>query len=205
MSGIILVCFAVFGFGGYYLGKSSSNTTNSSENTIITTSAPVPVVSTNPSVIPASSLPSQSEYGPQSLWSRNAGKAEAFLSQKVVLQNPAGWEVSDCGSSINFHPTFEGCATEPDAFVINVYPDSPHIYEAMKNNSSSYISNTKENLVFGGKQAIQFDEEVREGPSQGKYKKTIIRYSDDTYLYVTLNQLSEEIVYENFLANIRFK
>ncbi len=89
--------------------------------------------------------------------------------------------------------------------MINVYSNSPYLYEVIKNDSGSTISNIKENLVFGGKKAVQFEKEVLEGQGQGKYKETIIYYGENTYLYITLNQLNEEVAYQNFLNSIKFK
>lgn len=112
----------------------------------------------------------------------------------------------DCGDSYSFNPEGEvnSCATEPNAFVINVFPNSPYVYEVAKNDTENIISNLKQNLNFGGKKAVQFDMEITEGQAQGKYKETVIFYDEDSYLYIVLNNLEQEPIYQQFINNIKF-
>lgn len=207
----VLVCFVIFGFGGYYLGKQSSrnsetvsNNTLNSANTSNTPTQPY-----YPSIIPTISPTTQKQYGPESLWIGQEGRAGEFLNSKVVVSVPTGWTKINCGGTHSFNPVggvkgVDSCGIDPSSFTIDVFPDSPYGYDLVKSNSNVIISNLKQNLSFGGKKAVQFDQEVIGGQAQGKYKETIIFYSDDTYLYVVLNKLAEESVYQEFLNNIKF-
>lgn len=208
IGGIVLACFVLFGFGGYYLGKQSNGDSIAVPNDTLNIGdkSSAPTQATYPSATPTVSPTTQKQYGPESLWFRSGGKAKEFLNSKVLISIPTGWSKIDCGDSHNFNLAggVNSCGTEPNAFVINVFPDSPYIYEVTKNDSSTITSNVKQNLSFGGKKAVQFDKEVTESQAQGKYKETVIFYTDDTYLYVVLNKLSEESVYQEFLNNIKF-
>lgn len=210
MVGIILVCFVLFGFGGYYLGKQSINNTSTmvqNNNLPGVEKTNTPTQTNYPTATPTVSPITQKQYGPESLWFRTEGKGREFLDTKVYVSVPTGLSKIDCGDSYNFNPIggVNDCATEPNAFAINMFPDSPYLYEVTKRDTGTIISNLKQNLSFGGKKAVQFDEEITEGPAQGKYKETVIFYSDDAYLYVVLNKLAEELVYQELLNNIKFK
>lgn len=196
--GGVILGFLLFGVGEYVLGVQQTSPKGMTSNTITPTPSPI---STS---IPSQSSPTTSptstnrKYGPESLWFRTEGKAKQFLSSKLITTPPTGWVKIDCGDSYNYNPSggVDSCATEPNAFAINVYPDSPYIQEVNLNSEEKIISNQKE-ITIAGKKAIQFDKEVVEGQAQGKYKETVIMYSEDTYLYIVLNKLSEESSYSS--------
>lgn len=66
IGGIVLVCFILFGFGGYYLGKQSSNSqqyTNNGQSQLIPTASPEPGTPTaTPTSQQVSSLPTGWNY-----------------------------------------------------------------------------------------------------------------------------------------------
>lgn len=192
---VVLICFVIFGLGGYYFGKQSSGNS---------------VTMPNRSLSPTASPTTQKQYGAESIWITSRIAIE-FLNGKVLVSVPTGWSRIDCGTSYGFNPvgtvnSVNSCGRDPSAFAINMLPDSPYFYyEHMKNNSNAVISNLKQNLNFGGKKAVQFDQEIMDGQGRGKYKITVIFYSDDAYLYVVLNKLAEESVYQKLLNNIQFK
>ena len=86
-----------------------------------------------------------------------------------------------------------------------MWPDSPYAYQTLTNEPSYRVVETK-NVQYAGKQAKEFTIEVLNGMLAGKtFKNTVIPYSDDTYLYVVLNDLDQEAAYYAVLYFLSFK
>lgn len=197
----ILLGFLVFGVGGYLLGSKGSLPVNFVPNPY-STIQPSP----SPEISPSPTASSSATFGPESLWSRTQGKAKEFLANHVSIQPPVGWAQIDCDSSLNFNfeESVRSCSTEFNAFYASIFPDSPYIYEQYKVNESNRVSKLVENLEFGGKQAVQFDYSNTLDDIQFTTKITVIFYSDDTYIYVVLNNSTQETNYTALLNSLSF-
>lgn len=125
---------------------------------------------------------------------------------------PPDWIRIDCDQSVNFSSLdinggAQSCATEPGAFAINVFTAKDNGYEnqEIRNDSNNVFSNYRSNLSFGGKSAIQYNLKILEGQPAGLYKYTVITLGNEYYLYVVLNNLKYDSIYQQFLGNMQFK
>ena len=148
----------------------------------------------------SSILPTPSVRSTPAQWVESDSEREArvkdrekynyILDNKLVFVTPSGWIQTDCGGSLNIDPSYSGgCATEPNAWAINVYVRGGSIQDELAKDNYYVKTNINNNLKFSGHKAIQFDEEIQEGQGQGIYKVTLIQYDDDTsvsYTHLTL-------------------
>jgi len=141
IAGIILVCFVIFGFGGYYLGRQTSNNSEQSG---------LPQSYSSPTTTASSPTPENSVQ-PPTAHNKTAGwDSYSNTSAGFSIKHPAGWRKVETENGVGFGPKEIG---EDVLIGVSFYNKSEKTISQIKDEIGKQFSDRKqtdEALTFNG-------------------------------------------------------
>lgn len=187
IGGMVLVCFVVFGFGGYYLGKQASNDSEKSgspqsyDSPTAIVNSPTPGISVQPTTAPDKTVS----------WDTYSNTSAGFS-----IKHPKGWHKVETENWVGFGPKEMG---EDILMGVSSYNKSEKSISQIKDEVGKQFSDRKqtdEAITFNGLTATKVVTATNQYPDW--YSVTIIIDSEDM-LYAIGNGAQTDKALNNML------
>lgn len=177
----LLVCAVVFGFGGYYFGKMSSEPQKINSDSLVVTQSPTP----STIVVTPTSNPVVSQSTDYFGWSSYTNQGALY-----EIKYPSGWRVVPYNTGEGYGPKEIG---EDVLWAINFYEKSKYTLDQVAAEFGKQFSDrkqTKQNVTINGLSAAKYITTTPSAPDW--YYETLVIERGSSYIVISNGAINSE-------------